>query len=68
MPTCPYCGRYFRTKRGLKQHIYRSHPYAMETMEKNARKLWEPIDRAARDLFGTHGRRRKKRKSSGWWF
>ena len=25
MPRCPYCNRWFRTKRGLKQHITKSH-------------------------------------------
>ncbi|RLG83113.1 MAG: hypothetical protein DRO40_05770 [Thermoprotei archaeon] len=67
MPTCPYCGKFFRTKRGLKQHIYRSHPFAIETMEKDARKFWSSVDKATRDLFGSR-KRRKKRKSSDWWF
>ena len=25
MPECPHCGRWFKTKGGLKQHISRSH-------------------------------------------
>jgi len=25
MPECPYCGRWFRTKRGLNQHITKVH-------------------------------------------
>jgi len=36
-------------------------------MEKDARKFWGSVDRAAREVFGSR-KRRKKRKSSGWWF
>jgi len=25
MPECPYCGRWFKTERGLNQHIAKSH-------------------------------------------
>jgi len=29
MPECPYCGRWFKTKRGLQQHIAKSHSMKM---------------------------------------
>ncbi len=61
VPTCPYCGKYFKTKRGLKQHIYRSHPYAIETIEKDARKFQESVRKSARKLLGKNRRRRRKR-------
>ncbi len=25
MPECPYCGKWYKTKAGLKQHITKSH-------------------------------------------
>ena len=33
MPNCPYCGRWFKTKRGLKQHITKVHTDSFGTID-----------------------------------
>ena len=54
MPKCPYCGRWFKTKRGLKQHITKSHTDCFGV-----------IDPGTIDPFGTARKRKKSRKKKG---
>jgi len=66
VPRCPYCGRWFRTRRGLNVHISKSHSLA------------KAIDEAIEGMLsipGTKSRpkkrkrsRRRKRKSEGFFF
>ena len=59
MPECIYCGRKFRTRRGLQQHIRRAHG------------INDPFERFGKSLARETGRllsgggRRKRRKRRG---
>ena len=65
MPECPYCGRWFKTKRGLQQHIAKSHSVKMPFGGRM-------IDPSTIDIFGKMEReskrasRRKKKSFSLW--
>ena len=54
MPECPYCGRWFRTKKGLNQHISRAH-----TTDIGGEKMLNPL---TFDIFGAMERRKERRK------
>ena len=64
MPECPYCGRWFKTKRGLKQHISKSHMMDMG--------FTKVLDLGSIDPLGAAERRaerqRKRKKKKGGLF
>ena len=57
MPECPYCGRWFRSKKGLKVHITKAHTSII---------LGERIlDPTKFDILGALERRAKRRYKKG---
>lgn len=65
MPECPYCGRWFKTKRGLQQHIAKSHsvktPFGGRMIDPSTIDIWGKMEREAE-----RARRRKKKSFSLW--
>ncbi|NJE79577.1 C2H2-type zinc finger protein [Thermococcus sp. GR4] len=65
MPECPYCGKWFRTKKGLQQHITKTHYVKLPGGGKM-------IDPTTIDILGKMEReaerakrRQQRKKSSG---
>ena len=54
MPECPYCGKWFRTKRGLKQHITKSHTFEFAG--------GRVFDVTTVDIFGAMERREERKR------
>ncbi len=65
MPECPYCGKWFRSKKGLQQHITKTHKTTNMFGEK-------VIDPCSVDPIGKIERRaeraQKKKKKKGGLF
>ncbi len=55
MPECPYCGRWFRSKKGLRIHIARKHTYKLPTGER-------VLDPFSFDILGAIERREERRR------
>jgi len=53
MPECPYCGRWFRSKKGLKIHITKAHTYESVGGIRM-------LDVSSFDFLGAMERRRKR--------
>jgi hypothetical protein len=63
MPECQYCGKWFRTKRGLKQHITKAHTTEIPFSGR-------VLDPTTFDFLGAMERReerRKRRKKGPLW-
>lgn len=59
MPECPYCGKVFKTEKGLRQHITKVH--------KEKTEFGQVLDPSTIDIEGKL-ERRAKRKKKGWLF
>ncbi|AAB90067.1 MULTISPECIES: C2H2-type zinc finger protein [Archaeoglobus] len=63
MPECPYCGRWFKTKRGLNQHIAKSHETKFGGVRVLDPTTIDPLGAAERRAE----RKKKRKKGFGLW-
>lgn len=67
MPECPYCGRWFKTKRGLKQHIAKSHEVDFGGVRVLDPMTIDPFGAAERRAERARKRRKKKKGLFDLW-
>ena len=60
MPECPYCGKWFKTKRGLKQHIAKVHTTKVGEVRVVNPLTVDPLGAIERKM--ERARKRKKKK------
>ena len=60
MPECPYCGKWFKTKRGLKQHITKAHTFEFAGERVLDPMTFDPIGAAERRAERAKKRKKKK--------
>ncbi|WP_165487858.1 C2H2-type zinc finger protein [Aeropyrum pernix] len=69
MPKCPFCGRNFKSSRGLLQHMRRSHDEYLtaDPLESFARSLSKEIESLSKEMESIMGpgHRRRRGKKSG---
>lgn len=60
MPECPYCGRWFKTKAGLKQHIAKSHEIHIRFLDPTTVDPLGAVKRRAK-------RKKRRKKEFDFW-
>jgi len=61
MPECPYCGKWFKTKRGLQQHIAKVHKEKTPFGDILDPTTFDPIEKMEREAKRASRRKKKKR-------